>query len=103
MRLKKPAVVLGTAALMTLAACGGGGSTQGKGAGPTATPTFQAGGNAGAFKNPDATAPVPVPADAQKGGTLTILTANAPSTLDPARAYYTDSTAILSDLVTRSL
>ena len=27
----------------------------------------------------------------------------APSTLDPTQAYYTDSTAILSDLVTRSL
>jgi peptide/nickel transport system substrate-binding protein len=104
MRLKKPAVVIGTAALMTLAACGGGGGTTHQGSGqPSASPTFHEGGNAGAFKNPDATAPVPVPADAQKGGTLTILTANAPSTLDPTRAYYTDSTAILSDLVTRSL
>ncbi len=31
------------------------------------------------------------------------MTVNVPSTLDPTQAYYTDSTAILSDLVTRSL
>src|SRR5690349_12226650 len=103
MRLKKPAVVLATAALMTLAACGGGGSTTQEGGGPTGQPTFKEGGNAGATKDPTATGPMQVPSDASKGGTLTILTANAPSTLDPTRAYYTDSTAILSDLVTRSL
>jgi peptide/nickel transport system substrate-binding protein len=101
MRMKKPAVVLATAAMMTLAACGGG-----SGDGDTDTsddPTFQEGGNAGAFKNPDAEAPMEVPSDATEGGTLTVLTAVAPSTLDPTQAYYTDSTAILSDLVTRGL
>jgi peptide/nickel transport system substrate-binding protein len=101
MRMKKPAVVLASAALLTLAACGGGsGSSDGNASGEA---TFKEGGNAGAFKDPNAKAPAEVPSDAAQGGTLTVLTANAPSTLDPTQAYYTDSTAIMSDLVTRSL
>jgi peptide/nickel transport system substrate-binding protein len=100
MRMKNPAVALATAALMTLAACGGGSGTE---TDSSDDPTFQEGGNAGAFKNPDVEAPLEVPSDATEGGTLTVLTANVPSTLDPTQAYYTDSTAILSDLVTRGL
>ena len=104
MRMKKPAVALATAALMTLAACGGGsggGGTGGNDAGEN--PSYQPGGDAGSGKNPDLEGPVPVPEDAQDGGTMTVLTNQVPSTLDPTRAYYTDSTAILSGLVTRSL
>jgi peptide/nickel transport system substrate-binding protein len=101
MRMKKPAVVLATAALLTLAACGGGSDKANNN--PTGNESFKEGGNAGAFKDPSAKAPAEVPADAQQGGTLTVLTAVAPSTLDPTQAYYTDSTAILSDLVTRGL
>jgi peptide/nickel transport system substrate-binding protein len=100
MRMKKPAVALATAAMMTLAACGGGSGTD---TDSSDDPTFKEGGNAGAFKNPDLEGPMEVPSDAAEGGTLTVLTANVPSTLDPTQAYYTDSTAILSDLVTRSL
>ncbi|MGH3445115.1 MAG: ABC transporter substrate-binding protein, partial [Nocardioidaceae bacterium] len=90
---------------MTLAACGGGGGGGNKepGAGQTLGAGTGTGGGAGSFKNPDAKAPAPIPKGAKPGGTLTVLTANVPSTLDPTRAYYTDSTAILSDLVTRSL
>ena len=99
MRMKKPAVVLASAALLTLAACGGGSGTDT----PSGDNTFKEGGNAGAFKDASAKAPLEVPSDASQGGTLTVLTAVAPSTLDPTQAYYTDSTAILSDLVTRSL
>jgi peptide/nickel transport system substrate-binding protein len=87
---------------MTLAACGGG-----SGSDPESDETIGAGtgkgGEAGSFKDENAEAPAPVPDDATEGGTLTVLTANVPSTLDPTQAYYTDSTAILSDLVTRSL
>ena len=102
MRMKRSASALAVAALMTLAACGGGsGSDSSENAGED--PTFEAGGAAGSFKNPDAEAPLEVPSDAADGGTLTVLTAVAPSTLDPTQAYFTDSTAILSDLVTRSL
>jgi peptide/nickel transport system substrate-binding protein len=102
MRMRKPAAALAVAAMMTLAACGGGSDSGSEGeAGDD--PTFQEGGNAGAFKDPEREAPAPVPDDATEGGTLTVLTAVAPSTLDPTQAYFTDSTAILSDLVTRSL
>ena len=103
MRMKKPAVALATAALMTLAACGGGSGTDTAGSDETVGAGTGKGGEAGSFKNPDAEAPLAVPDDAAEGGTLTVLTANVPSTLDPTQAYYTDSTAILSDLVTRSL
>ena len=86
---------------MTLAACGSGNSTGDKT--PGETQTMGEGGNAGAFKNPDATAPAEIPEGAQEGGTLTVLTVNVPSTLDPTQAYYVDSVGILKDLVTRSL
>ena len=92
MRMKKPAVVLATAALMTLAACGGG---SGSGTASSGNSSLGAGGNAGSFKNPDAKAPAEVPSDASDGGTLTVLTNQVPSTLDPTQAYYVDSTAIL--------
>jgi peptide/nickel transport system substrate-binding protein len=101
MRLKKPAVALATAALMTLAACGGGGSPTPE-PGSENTGTIE-GGAAGSGKDPEAQAPAPVPEGAQEGGTFTVLTNQVPSTLDPTQAYYVDSTAILSDLVTRSL
>jgi peptide/nickel transport system substrate-binding protein len=103
MRMKKPAVALATAALMTLAACGGGSGTDTAGSDETVGAGTGKGGEAGSFKNPDAEAPLAMPDEASEGGTLTVLTANVPSTLDPTQAYYTDSTAILSDLVTRSL
>ena len=61
------------------------------------------GGNAGAFKDPEAQAPATAPEGATPGGTLTVNTVNVPSTLDPTQAYYVDSVAILKDLVTRSL
>jgi len=94
------AVAVATSALLVVAACGGGSDS---GQGPTAEESFEAGGAAGSAKNADAPAPAAVPDDASEGGTLTVLTAVAPSTLDPTQAYFTDSTAILSDLVTRSL
>ncbi len=99
MRMKKPAVVLATAALMTLAACGGGSGTKSS----SNDATMGEGGNAGSFKNADAKAPATVPDDAAQGGTFTVLTNQVPATLDPTQAYYADSTAILSDLVIRSL
>lgn len=98
MRMKKPFVALATAAMMTLAACGGSGS----GGGDDEIERQGEGGGAGAGKDATAEGPVEVPSDAQEGGTFTVPTNQAPSTLDPTRAYYTDSTAIMS-LVTRSL
>jgi peptide/nickel transport system substrate-binding protein len=102
MRMKKPAVVLATAALMTLAACGGGSGNNKAGENPSGGVSGP-GGNAGAFKDPNLQAPAPIPDGAKPGGTLTVLTVNVPSTLDPTQVYYTDSAAIMEDLVTRSL
>ena len=101
MRMKRSAVVVATAALLTLAACGGSGGSNGGTNNPSGG--FSAGGNAGAFKDPNVKAPMAIPAGAKPGGDVTVMTAGAPSTFDPTEAYYTDSTAILSDLVTRSL
>ncbi len=99
MTWRRSAATLAVACMMALSACGGGGAGEDPAAGRSAAE----GGNAGAFKNADAKAPVPVPGDAAQGGTFTVLTNQVPATLDPTRAYYTDSTAILSDLVLRSL
>jgi peptide/nickel transport system substrate-binding protein len=98
MRLKKSAVVIATASLLALAACGGGGDS-----GPNdVVPTQGEGGGAGAGKVPDMQGPRAVPDDAAEGGTVTIETLQSPFTFDPTRAYYTDSTSIMS-LVTRAL
>src|SRR6478672_7130271 len=99
MTWRRPAAALAVACVMGLSACGSGGAGEDPAAGRSAAE----GGNAGAFKNADAKAPVAVPGDAAQGGTFTVLTNQVPATLDPTRAYYTDSTAILSDLVLRSL
>ncbi len=98
MRLMRPAVVLATASLLALAACGGSGGDN-----PTTpTPTLGEGGGAGAGKNPDAQGPLAVPDDATSGGTITVQTVQVPATFDPTRAYFTDSTGIMN-LVTRAL
>ncbi len=99
-RRRAAGTALAAAALLALSACGGGSSTGGA---TGDEKSFAPGGNAGTGKDATATGPAPVPDDAQQGGTVTVLTANVPTTLDPTQAYYTDSTAILSDLVTRSL
>jgi peptide/nickel transport system substrate-binding protein len=100
MRLKKSAVAaIATASLLALAACGGGGDSDSP---DTVVPSAEEGGGAGAGKVPDMKAPKAVPDDAQQGGTITVLTAVVPATLDPTRAYYTDSTSIMN-MVTRAL
>lgn len=88
--------------MMTLAACGGGSGDGGPGDAQDEPKGFEEGGDRFKGKDPDRAGALEVPADAQDGGTLTVLTSVAPHTLDPTRAYYTDSTAIL-DLVTRAL
>ncbi len=99
MRLKRAAVAATAAAsLLALAACGGSGGSDAN----TPTPTLGDGGNAGAGKDAAAEGPVAVPDDAAQGGTVTVLTLQVPATLDPTRAYYTDSTEIMN-MVTRAL
>ena len=98
-RLKRSAVaIVATASLLALAACGGSGGDD-----PEApAPSLGEGGNAGAGKNPDAAGPLAIPEDAAQGGTVTVETIQVPATLDPTRAYFTDSTEIMN-LVTRAL
>src|SRR3954464_6248959 len=98
MRLKTPLVALSSVGLLTLAACGGSGS----GSGPAATPSFN-GGDTGNGQNAKATGPVTIDG-AQKGGTVTVLTLTGlTTTIDPSEIYYTDTSSIMSGLVTRSL
>jgi peptide/nickel transport system substrate-binding protein len=100
MRLNKSAVaVMATASLLALAACGGGSDSDSP---ETVVPSAEAGGGAGAGKDATLEGPRAVPDDAAQGGKVTVLTAGVPFTFDPTRAYYTDSTAIMS-LVTRAL
>ena len=98
-RLKRSAVaIVATASLLALAACGGDGGDN-----PEApTPSLGEGGGAGAGKNPTLEGPLAIPDDAAQGGTATVLTIQVPATLDPTRAYFTDSTEIMN-LVTRAL
>jgi peptide/nickel transport system substrate-binding protein len=98
MRLKKPIIAVSTVGLMALAACGG--SSNGPSVGNN---TFQTGGAAGQGKDPNRTAPAaPIPG-AKKGGTVTVNSVAGLNTMDPTEAYYTNTSSILSGLVTRSL
>ena len=103
MKLRKIALIPAVGALVLGAACGGGGGDDDDS--PTGTKTnedINKSGEVGAGQDPTVQGPAPAPEGAEEGGTLTVLTDGAPSTMDPTRAYYTDSTAIMN-LVTRGL
>src|SRR3954469_655355 len=100
MRLRKPAIALGTAALLALAACGGGGGSSRSG---DSSVKGEKPGQTGPGKDPNAKGPVPI-AGAKKGGTVTVYTQTGLTTpIDPANLYYTDTSAIGSGLMFRSL
>jgi peptide/nickel transport system substrate-binding protein len=101
MKLRKIALIPAVTALALSAACGGGG---GDGDDPADRQTQDLGqsGQVGEGQDASVQGPALQPEGAEEGGTLTVLTDGAPSTMDPTRAYYTDSTAILN-LVTRGL
>jgi len=104
MRLKKPAVVLSAAVLLSVAACGGGDSGD-SGSSGSGDSSLDAGtlGNTGGGQNPDAKAPVEIEG-AEKGGTITVMTNLGLTTpIDPSDIYFVDTNAIMSNLVTRSL
>ena len=99
MRLKTPLVALSSLGLLALAACGGSG---GSGT-PNANPSSFQGGNTGNNQNDKAKGPVSI-SGATKGGTITVLTLQGlTTTIDPSEIYYTDTSSIMSGLVTRSL
>jgi peptide/nickel transport system substrate-binding protein len=100
MRLRKPAIALGTAALLALAACGGGGGSSSSG---NSSVNGEKLGQTGSGKDPTAKGPVTI-AGAKKGGTVTVYTATGLTTpIDPSNLYYTDTSAIGSALLFRSL
>jgi len=99
MRLKTPLVALSSVGLLALAACGGSGGSSNAGD----TPSSFNPGDTGNFTDPHAKGPVTIPG-AQKGGIVTVLTLTGlTTTIDPSEIYYTDTSSIMSGLVTRSL
>ncbi len=106
MRLNKPIVAASTVALLALAACGGSsgsgtsGPPGGTGGPSAAVPT---GGNAGEGKDPTRAAPAADIPGAQTGGIVNVDSVAGLNTMDPSEAYYTNTSSILSGLVTRSL
>lgn len=102
MRWNKSAAVVPAVMLLAVAACGGS-STPGDSDNGQPSQDLSKSGASGTGLDPEAHGPAAEVPGAKPGGTLTILTAGAPTTFDPTKTYYTDSLAILSDLVIRSL
>jgi peptide/nickel transport system substrate-binding protein len=101
MRFKSPLIAISAVGMLALSACGGSGSSS-----PSAGNSGQDNnnlGNTGNGQDPTATGPVKI-AGAQTGGIVTVLTLGGlTTTIDPSEAYYTDTSSILSGLITRSL
>lgn len=91
---------------LTLAACssggpGGGGSSSGSsGSNSVGAENTQA---AAQGQDPTAKGPAPKVAGAKTGGTLNLTESGAPPTMDPSGIYYTDSNAIGTNLLFRTL
>lgn len=96
-------VALAAAGTVSLAACGGGSPSDKKTDAGKGSSSSTSQGTAAADLQADAKGPAPEIQGAKKGGTLTIKYASVPETFDPTRAYYQDTMAILSQLVTRTL
>ncbi|AKU16702.1 ABC transporter substrate-binding protein [Luteipulveratus mongoliensis] len=88
---------LAGSATLALAACGGGSADDSS---SSDDGQIQ---QASAQLDPTAMGPAPIPSGAKTGGTLRLAFANVPETLDPTRVYYRDASAILGQLVVRSL
>jgi len=102
MRFRKPIVALSAAGLLTLAACGGGsgGDNSASNGNSVNKDTL---GNTGKGQDPTAKGPVTIEG-AQKGGNVTVLTTTGLTTsIDPQDMYYTDTDALGTGLLFRSL
>src|SRR3954465_14517136 len=101
MRFKSPLIAISAVGMLALSACGGSGSSS-TDAGDQTKQNDNL-GNTGNGQDPTAQGPVTI-SNAQKGGTATVLTNLAlTTTIDPSEIYYTDTSSIMSGLVTRSL
>src|SRR6476469_5017988 len=101
MRFKSPLIAISAVGMLALSACGGSGSSSSN-AGDGSQNNNQL-GNTGYGQDKTAKGPVTI-SGAQKGGTVTVLTLTGlTTTIDPSEVYYTDTSSIMSGLVTRSL
>src|SRR4028119_1062519 len=101
MQWKKPISVVGASLLLSLAACGGSDTDPSDSASEGGG--FTEGGNAGAGQNPELQPPAADIEGATEGGTMKVLSVFGLTTMDPAEAYYVNTSSILSGLVVRSL
>jgi len=101
MRFKSPLIAISAVGVLALSACGGSGSDSGD----TSDQDSQNANIGNTGNNQDPTAEGPVTIDGAKtGGTVTVLTlVGLTTTMDPAESYYTDTSSVLSGLITRSL
>jgi peptide/nickel transport system substrate-binding protein len=101
MRFKSPLIAISAVGMLALSACGGSGSSS-----PNAGGGGQDNNNLGNTGNgqcPTCKGPVTI-SGAQSGGIVTVLTLGGlTTTIDPSEVYYTDTSSILSGLITRSL
>ncbi len=99
MLVKKAAIAaVSAAALVGLAACGGSGDTS-----SGDSPTFEEAGSSGSGQDPTRVdGPVEIDG-ATEGGTVTVMSANGLTTMDPTDAYYVNTGSILKSLIIRSL
>ena len=102
MRRSKPLAALAGVALLSLAACGGGSSSNGSG--NKSDQTFEDAGS-GFAKNPDAAAPAPEIPGATMGGTLTVYVPGdpGPTTLDPTEGWSVLGNSLQQAWTNRSL
>jgi peptide/nickel transport system substrate-binding protein len=101
MRFKSPLIAISAVGMLALSACGGSGSSSGTAANGGQDNNNL--GNTGNGQDKAAKGPVTI-SGAQKGGTVTVLTLTGlTTTIDPSEIYYTDTSSIMSGLVTRSL
>jgi peptide/nickel transport system substrate-binding protein len=101
MRFKSPLIAISAVGMLALSACGGSGSSStGAGGGGQDNKNL---GNTGNGQDAGAKGPVTI-SGAKSGGIVTVMTLGGlTTTIDPSEVYYTDTSSILSGLMTRSL
>ncbi len=100
MRLKQPIIAIAAVSAFALAACGGDGTTE-SGDTSAGDGVGSKGGETGQTLDPDRVGPASVEG-AKEGGTVRVISSSGLNTMDPSEAYYQNTSAILTGLVTRA-